>query len=159
MKPKQRNWQLFSTRKIVNARQSREKSAAKQRKNWRRRSIPRAMRPSSSERVTGIRAFSGLSHRGWHEMLQPFGSGNGQPMFFARGVEPTVAPQVLKEKHLVLRLGQKNRFQRAIFFDGALSPLPRAPWDIAFRVNADEYEGETRLQIHVEALRASGPLE
>lgn len=95
----------------------------------------------------------------WHEMLQPFGSGNAQPMFFARGVEPIVAPQILKEKHLVLRLRQKNRFQRAIFFDGALSPLPDAPWDMAFRVNADEYEGETRLQIHVEALRAAAPLE
>ena len=106
-------------------------------------------------------AFSDLNAEllRWHDMLQPFGSGNAQPMFFARGVEPAVAPQVLKEKHLVLRLRQKNRFQRAIFFDGALSPLPRAPWDMAFRVNANEYEGETRLQIHVEALRASGPLE
>ena len=59
----------------------------------------------------------------------------------------------------MLRLRQKNRFLRAIFFDGALSPLPCAPWDMAFRLNADEYEGETRLQIHVEALRASSPLE
>ena len=95
----------------------------------------------------------------WHRALEPFGSGNLQPMFFARGVEPTVAPQVLKEKHLVLRLRQKNRFQRAIFFDGASAPLPQAPWDMAFRLSADEYEGETRLQIHVEALRAAVPVE
>ena len=95
----------------------------------------------------------------WHQALQPFGSGNLQPMFFARGVEPTVAPQVLKEKHLVLRLRQKDHFRRAIFFDGASSPLPASPWDMAFRLSADEYEGETRLQIQVEALRASAPLE
>lgn len=95
----------------------------------------------------------------WHQALQPFGSGNLQPMFFARGVEPAVAPQILKDKHLVLRLRQKNHFRRAIFFDGALSPLPSSPWDMAFRLNADEYEGETRLQIHVEALRASAPIE
>ena len=95
----------------------------------------------------------------WHQVLQPFGSGNRQPMFLARGVEPAVAPQIVKEKHLVLRLRQKNHFRRAIFFDGASSPLPASPWDMAFRLNADEYEGETRLQIHVEALRAAAPIE
>ena len=95
----------------------------------------------------------------WHEVLQPFGNGNLQPMFFARAVEPAVAPQVLKDKHLVLRLRQRNHFRRAIFFDGASSALPSAPWDVAFRLSTDEYEGETRLQIHVEALRASAPIE
>jgi single-stranded DNA-specific DHH superfamily exonuclease len=105
--------------------------------------------------------FSQLNHEllHWHRALEPFGSGNLQPMFFARAVEPTIAPQILKDKHLVLRLRQKNYFQRAIFFDGASSPLPHAPWDMAFRLSADEYEGETRLQIHVEALRAAAPLE
>ena len=55
----------------------------------------------------------------WHDALQPFGSGNPQPMFFAREVEPAVEPQVLKDKHLVLRLRQRNYHARAIFFDGA----------------------------------------
>jgi single-stranded-DNA-specific exonuclease len=94
----------------------------------------------------------------WHQVLQPFGSGNRQPMFFARAVEPAVAPQILKDKHLVLRLRQKNQFRRAIFFDGASSPLPSSPWDMAFRLSADEYQGETRLQIQVEALRESAPI-
>lgn len=94
----------------------------------------------------------------WYQVLQPFGSGNLQPIFFARAVEPTVAPQILKDKHLVLRLRQKNDFRRAIFFDGASSPLPSSPWDMAFRLNADEYQGKTRLQIHVEALRESAPI-
>lgn len=94
----------------------------------------------------------------WYQILQPFGAGNRQPMFFARSVEPAVAPQILKDKHLVLRLRQKNDFRRAIFFDGASSPLPPSPWDMAFRLNTDEYKGETRLQIHVEALRESTSL-
>ena len=94
----------------------------------------------------------------WYEALQPFGNGNLQPMFFARGVEPAAAPRVLKDKHLLLQLRQQNHFRRAIFFDGASQTLPSAPWDVAFRLNTDEYEGETRLQVHIEALRASGPI-
>ena len=93
----------------------------------------------------------------WHELLQPFGQGNPQPLFLVRGVEPNAAPQVLKEKHLVLRLRQNGRHQRAIFFGGAEEPLPEPPWDVAFRISADEYEGETRLQMQVEAIRATVP--
>jgi single-stranded-DNA-specific exonuclease len=93
----------------------------------------------------------------WHQALEPFGNSNLQPTFLARSVEPAAEPQVLKDKHLVLRLRQRNHFRRAIFFDGALTPLPAPPWDIAFRVNADEYEGETRLQIQVDALRSAVP--
>ena len=95
----------------------------------------------------------------WHQALEPFGNANLQPTFVAREVEPTVEPRVVKDKHLALRLRQRNHHQRAIFFDGVSSPLPKPPWDIAFRVNADEYEGVTRIQIQVEALRAAGPLE
>lgn len=91
----------------------------------------------------------------WQQALEPFGNANPHPLFFAREVAPAAEPQVLKERHLVLRLRQQNHFRRAIFFDGAAAPLPTPPWDIAFRVNADEYDGETRLQIQVEAIRAA----
>ncbi len=95
----------------------------------------------------------------WHELLQPFGQSNPQPLFLARGVEPAAPPLILKEKHLVLRLRQNGRYQRAIFFGGAEEPLPEPPWDVAFRISADEYEREIRLQMQVEALRASIPIE
>ncbi|MEP6777195.1 MAG: single-stranded-DNA-specific exonuclease RecJ [Chthoniobacterales bacterium] len=95
----------------------------------------------------------------WHEMLQPFGNGNPQPLFFAREVLPAAQPQLLKGKHLVLRLRQRSYHQRAIFFDGAASALPAAPWDVAFRISSDEYEGQTRLQLHVQALRSSTSAE
>jgi single-stranded-DNA-specific exonuclease len=95
----------------------------------------------------------------WHQALEPFGNANFHPLFLARDVAPAAEPQVLKEKHLVLRLRQQNHFRRAIFFDGAAAPLPAPPWDIAFRVTADEYEGETRLQIQVEAIRTKVPAE
>jgi len=95
----------------------------------------------------------------WHEMLQPFGHGNVQPLFLARCVEPVAPPQVLKEKHLLLRLRQEGRFQRAIFFNGAENPIPTPPWDVVFRIGADEYEGELRLQMQVEAWRSAESIQ
>jgi single-stranded-DNA-specific exonuclease len=91
----------------------------------------------------------------WHELLQPFGNGNPQPLFFTRAVESATTPQVLKEKHLLLRLRQHGRHQRAIFFGGAEQTLPAPPWDVAFRISTDEYEGEIRLQVQVEAIRSA----
>ena len=80
-------------------------------------------------------------------------------MFFARGVEPAVAPQILKDKHLVLALAAKEPFSARDFFRWRCLAVAGVAWDMAFRLNADEYEGETRLQIHVEALRAAAPIE
>ncbi len=95
----------------------------------------------------------------WHEALEPFGNGNAQPVFVARQVEPAIAPRVLKDKHLVLRLRQQNYHARGIFFDGASEPLPPPPWDVAFRIQSDVYDGQKRLQVHVQALRAAGTVE
>jgi single-stranded-DNA-specific exonuclease len=89
----------------------------------------------------------------WHEMLQPFGNGNPQPLFLAREVEPVALPRVVNEKHLIFRLRQGNRHRRAVFFDGVTNPLPPTPWDIAFRIRADEYGGETLVAMQIEAVR------
>ena len=89
----------------------------------------------------------------WHEMLQPFGNGNTQPLFLAREVEPVALPRVVNEKHLIFRLRQGNRHRRAVFFDGVANPLPPTPWDIAFRIRADEYQGETLIGMQIEAVR------
>jgi len=94
---------------------------------------------------------------GWHEMLQPFGNGNPQPLFFAREVESVAAPRVVGEKHLQLRLRQRSYHHRAIFFNCAANALPPQPWDIAFRIRPDEYQGQTRLEMRVEAVRESAP--
>jgi single-stranded-DNA-specific exonuclease len=94
----------------------------------------------------------------WHEMLQPFGNGNPYPLFFAREVEPVVAPRIAKDKHLILRLRQHNYHHRAIYFDAPIAQLPPFPWDIAFRIRAGEYEGETRLEMQIQALRKAAPM-
>src|SRR6059058_4242437 len=43
-----------------------------------------------------------------HELLQPFGNANPQPLFFAHAVEPVGPPRVSNQKHLVFRLRQGN---------------------------------------------------
>ena len=91
----------------------------------------------------------------WHEMLQPFGNGNPQPLFLAREVEPVAPPRVMNEKHLLFRLRQGDRHRRAVYFNGATTQLPTAPWDVAFRIRPDEYEGETLVAMHIEAVRAA----
>jgi single-stranded-DNA-specific exonuclease len=94
----------------------------------------------------------------WHEMLQPFGNGNPQPLFLAREVEPVAPPRVMNEKHLLFRLRQGDRHRRAVYFNGAPNQLPPAPWDVAFRIRADEYGGETLVAMHIEAVRAAEPM-
>ena len=97
-----------------------------------------------------------------HETLQPFGMGNPQPVFLARGVAPATEPRVLKERHLkfVLRQGGRSNggygpTTPAIFFNALPGDLPPPPWDIAFQVEANEFRGETSLQVQIQALRAA----
>ena len=97
---------------------------------------------------------------GCHETLQPFGMGNPQPVFMARGVSPVTEPRVLKEKHLsfLLKSARSKGYAPAtpaIYFGGAQHDLPPPPWDVAFQVEANEYRGETKLQAQVQAIRAA----
>jgi single-stranded-DNA-specific exonuclease len=96
----------------------------------------------------------------WHEMLQPFGNGNPQPLFLAREVHPVAPPRVINDKHLILRIGQRNYHRRAVYFGGATAPLPVPPWDIAFRIRADNFAGgETLVGMQIEAVRAAERVE
>lgn len=90
-----------------------------------------------------------------HEQLQPFGMGNPQPLFFARGVTFAAEPRVLKEKHLALRLQQGRHQARAIWFGGVEGNPPPPPWDIAFRIERNEYLGNVEVQIQIKAVRAA----
>jgi single-stranded-DNA-specific exonuclease len=90
-----------------------------------------------------------------HEALQPFGMGNPQPLFAARGVTLAAEPRVMKEKHLSLVLRQGRHEARAVWFNSATEALPRPPWDVAFQIERNEWQGTVSAQVHVKAVRAA----
>ena len=90
-----------------------------------------------------------------HESLQPFGMTHPQPLFFARGVTLAGEPRVMKEKHLSLMLRQHGDEYRAVWFGAAKDERPRLPWDIAFQIERNEWQGTVSPQIHIRAVRAS----
>jgi single-stranded-DNA-specific exonuclease len=95
----------------------------------------------------------------WHDMLQPFGNDNPQPTFVSCAVEPAAPARLFADRHLGLKLRQNNWTQRAIFFNSAGEPLPPPPWDVAYQICSDVYEGEERIQLQVQALRSAAPLD
>jgi single-stranded-DNA-specific exonuclease len=90
-----------------------------------------------------------------HELLQPFGLGNWQPLLLLQRAEPTGEVKILKEKHRVFGLRQSGRLLRAIEFNFS-GPLPAAPWDIAFYLEPAVYRDQIQIQLRVEGIRTSG---
>ena len=99
----------------------------------------------------------GLADEAWLEtqdQLAPFGTSNAQPILFTRGVTPLTTPKVLKEKHLRLDLRSAGGRRQAIWFNGALDELPRPPWDVAYMVNRNTWQGRDEAQIQIVAVRS-----
>ena len=90
-----------------------------------------------------------------YELLQPFGNGNPQPIFMARGVHLSRPPVHMKNQHLRLNLRQGYHEQDAVFFGGGEVALPDPPWDIAFTIDRNCFRGRTTLQIILQDVRAS----
>ena len=97
----------------------------------------------------------GLDFLAAHERLQPFGMGNPHPIFLTRGVHPFAEPVVLKEKHLRLTLVCNSVRHQAIFFNGIAEPLPRPPWDIAFKIARNEWRGQVSVSIQIQGIRTA----
>jgi single-stranded-DNA-specific exonuclease len=90
------------------------------------------------------------------DMLAPFGNGNHQPLLLARAVTPAAEPRVLKEKHLrIAFIGDRRQTVNAIFFNGAEHPLPRPPWDVAFHLERNAWNGRVEAQMQIIAIRSA----
>jgi single-stranded-DNA-specific exonuclease len=100
----------------------------------------------------------GLAGEDWlgtQDSLAPFGTSNSQPVLFSRGVSPSAPPRVLKEKHLRLELRSAGRPTQAIWFNASVDTLPRPPWDVAYTVNRNTWQGRDEAQIQIIAVRSS----
>jgi single-stranded-DNA-specific exonuclease len=89
------------------------------------------------------------------EAMEPFGMGNEQPLLVVRGVTPGWEPRILKGKHLKFDFLANRRKISAIFFGGAEEPMPRPPWDVAFKLDRNEFQGRIEPQMQVVAMRSS----
>ena len=90
----------------------------------------------------------------WNELqkLEPFGVGNETPLFWARDCA-VVQSRVLNGGHLSLTLGQDDVQRRAIAWRWrSQEPCPER-CDVAFNIGINRWQGETRLQLVLKALR------
>jgi single-stranded-DNA-specific exonuclease len=90
-----------------------------------------------------------------YDLLQPFGSGNPQPVFISREVGLSRSPLHMKNNHLRFMLRQGYHEQDAVFFGGGEHPLPDPPWDIAFTIDRNTFRGRTTLQLIIQDVRAT----
>jgi single-stranded-DNA-specific exonuclease len=93
------------------------------------------------------------------EALEPFGAGWPKPVFVTRGLRVVGEPRVLKERHLKFGVLAAGRIHDCIWWGGAereaATPRPGAGIELAYSVEANCWNGNTRLQLVVEDLRES----
>lgn len=88
--------------------------------------------------------------------FEPFGPSNPTPVLVSRGVRLAAPPRVMGDGHLKLRLQTDDGELEAIGWGMATlaSELDVAtPFDIAYRLERDDWNGATRLQAKLAAVR------
>src|SRR5437868_1628604 len=111
-------------------------------------------------RIDGDLTFRGItgSVASGIASLAPFGAGNPRPVFAARRVEIIDGPRKLKERHLKMALKQDGRIFRAIAWRAAERHEQvaerKAAIDVAFSLDQNHYNGETRVELTLADLRA-----
>jgi single-stranded-DNA-specific exonuclease len=91
--------------------------------------------------------------------FEPFGIGNPTPVFLSRGVRLSVPARVVGTDGLKLRLASSTHDREALGWgmgELAAELPPGTAIDIAYRLERDTYQGESRLQLRIADLRAAG---
>lgn len=92
--------------------------------------------------------------------FEPFGAGNPKPIFVTRDLILRDDPFVMKDKHLKLKLiGEDNRMFEAVWWDGVerskgQTLKPNSRIELAYVAETNTWQGNKRLQLVVEDLRA-----
>jgi single-stranded-DNA-specific exonuclease len=84
--------------------------------------------------------------------FEPFGIGNPSPVLVARGVRLVAPPRLIGRDGLKLRLSAGSGELEAIgwgFAPRIAEFDPAIPVDVAFRLERDDYRGESRLQARI----------
>lgn len=89
------------------------------------------------------------------DLMEPFGAENSRPILFSRGVTPLAAPRVMKEKHLRIEFASGRHRVPAVFFNAPVDSLPRPPWDIAFTLDWNVWQGRAEPQVRIVEIRRS----
>jgi len=92
------------------------------------------------------------------QALEPFGAGNARPVFATRNLRCLSEPQVLKDKHLKLRLaGPQNRPLEAVWWNcierAGQTPLIDGSIELAYSLELNAWNDEYRMQLNVLDLR------
>jgi len=88
-------------------------------------------------------------------MLAPFGESNPMPVWAVRGARFMGPPRQVGKGHLKARIGIANSECDAIGFGMWSEDLPNGPFDVAFRLEQNEYRGRISYQMNLQALRPS----
>lgn len=90
--------------------------------------------------------------------MEPFGPENLRPVFIARGVTDTGWSKIAKEEHIRFSLQQYNTTITGIGFGmaGKFNLLKdKKPVDIVFKIDENEWNGNTSLQLRVLDIRTT----
>ena len=93
--------------------------------------------------------------------LEPFGAGNPKPVFVTRDLVLSDEPFIMKEKHLRLKLRDRQGKQfEAVWWDGVEKSEERTlkaktGIELAYTPEANSWNGNTRLQLVVEDLKTT----
>jgi single-stranded-DNA-specific exonuclease len=88
-------------------------------------------------------------------LVEPFGNSNTRPLMVSFGVTPSSAPRVMKEKHLRIEFGSGRTRVSAVFFNAPVDDLPRPPWDIAFTLDWNTWQGRSEPQLQIVEVRSA----
>jgi single-stranded-DNA-specific exonuclease len=91
--------------------------------------------------------------------MEPFGAGNTRPVFVTRNLRCLSEPQVLKDKHLKLRLaGPQNRPLEAVWWNcietAGETPAVSGSIELAYALELSAWNDEFRMQLNVLDARA-----